>query len=95
MLPLSIKKRIGRILIPLIFWSIALPIAFFVYLNFIKSSSSALIDMNNFTAQATGIKIYTAIFNFNYDTTPLWYMYMLIGYIPHYPDNRKLAKSSQ
>jgi len=73
------KKRIGRILIPLIFWSIALPIAFFVYLNFIKSSSSALIDMNNFTAQATGIKIYTAIFNFNYDTTPLWYMYMLIG----------------
>ncbi|ULT29234.1 hypothetical protein KUH03_09850 [Sphingobacterium sp. E70] len=40
---------------------------------------SALIDMNNFTAQATLTKIYTAVFNFNYDTTPLWYMYMLIG----------------
>ena len=73
------KKRIGRIIIPLIFWSIVLPITFFVYLNFIKSSNSALIDMNNFTIQATSIKIYTAIFNFNYDTTPLWYMYMLIG----------------
>ena len=73
------KKRIGRIIVPLIFWSIVLPIAFFVYLNFIKSSPSALIDMNNFTMQATITKIYTAIFNFNYDTTPLWYMYMLIG----------------
>jgi len=73
------KKRIGRIIVPLIFWSIVLPLAFFVYLNFIKSSSSALIDMNNFTIQATVTKIYTAIFNFNYDTTPLWYMYMLIG----------------
>ena len=73
------RKRIGRIIVPLIFWSIVLPIAFFVYLNFIKSSPSSLIDMNNFTMQATITKIYTAIFNFNYDTTPLWYMYMLIG----------------
>jgi len=73
------KKRIGRILVPLFFWSIVLPLTFFIYLNFIKSSSSALIDMNNFTVQATLTKIYTAAFNFNYDTTPLWYMYMLVG----------------
>ena len=24
-------------------------------------------------------KIWTFIFNFNYDTTPLWYLYMLVG----------------
>lgn len=24
-------------------------------------------------------KIGTSVFNFNYDTTPLWYLYMLIG----------------
>ena len=24
-------------------------------------------------------RIYTFVFNFNFDTTPLWYLYMLIG----------------
>ena len=28
------KKRIGRILVPLLFWSIVLPLTFFIYLNF-------------------------------------------------------------
>lgn len=73
------KKRIGRIVIPLIFWSVVLPLLFFLYLNFIKASTSAVIDLSNFTWQATLKKIGTSIFNFNYDTTPLWYLYMLIG----------------
>lgn len=73
------KKRIKRIVVPLIFWSIILPICFYIYLNFIKTSNSALIDMNNFTIKATLTKIFTAVFNFNYDTTPLWYIYMLLG----------------
>ncbi|KUG13111.1 MULTISPECIES: acyltransferase [Elizabethkingia] len=73
------KKRIGRIVIPLIFWSVVLPLLFFLYLNYIKASSSAVIDLSNFTWQATLKKIGTSIFNFNYDTTPLWYLYMLIG----------------
>lgn len=73
------KKRIGRIVIPLVFWSIALPIAFYLYLNFGKESNSALIDMENYSLQAILSKIGTSIFNFNYDTTPLWYIYMLVG----------------
>lgn len=73
------KKRIGRILIPLIFWSIALPICFYLYLNFGYQSNSALINMNDYTIKATLGKIWTSIFNFNYDTTPLWYIYMLVG----------------
>jgi len=73
------KKRIGRIIVPLIFWSVVLPFAFYTYLNFVKNSSSALINMDNFTLAATLKKIWTSVFNFNYDTTPLWYVYMLIG----------------
>ncbi|MFT3902243.1 MAG: acyltransferase family protein [Niabella sp.] len=73
------KKRIGRIIVPLIFWSVVLPFAFYVYLNFVKDSSSVLIDMNNFTLTATLKKIWTSVFNFTYDTTPMWYVYMLIG----------------
>lgn len=53
--------------------------AVFLYLNYIKASTSAVIDLSNFTWQATLKKIGTSIFNFNYDTTPLWYLYMLIG----------------
>lgn len=25
------------------------------------------------------MRLYTFVFNFNYDTTPLWYLYMLVG----------------
>lgn len=74
------RKRIGRIIVPLIFWSIALPILFFVYLNYIQPhSANAALPADGFTPQATGVKLYTFIFNFNFDTTPLWYLYMLIG----------------
>lgn len=72
------KKRIGRIIVPLIFWSITLPILFFLYLNSV-STVNPLIDMSNFTVATMLTKIYTFVFNFNYDTTPLWYLYMLIG----------------
>lgn len=74
------RKRIGRIIVPLIFWSIALPILFFVYLNYIQPhSANAALPADGFTPQATGVKLYTFIFNFNFDTTPLWYLYMLVG----------------
>lgn len=74
------KKRIGRILIPLVFWSIALPLLFFGYLNFIyPATQSPSIPADTHTLADTVNKIYTFIFNFNYDTTPLWYLYMLIG----------------
>lgn len=73
------KKRIGRIVVPLIFWSLALPILYFVYLNYGVSTQSPSIDMANFTSATMFNKMYTFIFNFNYDTTPLWYLYMLVG----------------
>lgn len=73
-------KRIGRILIPLVFWSIALPILFFIYLRYINpGTQNPVIVMDNYTPEITLGKLYSFIFNFNFDTTPLWYLYMLLG----------------
>lgn len=72
------KKRIGRVIIPLIFWSIALPVLYFIYMSFFTSTSPSIVP-ENFTLAATWNKLYLFIFNFSYDTTPLWYLYMLIG----------------
>ena len=69
------RKRIGRIVVPLIFWSVMLPLLYYVYLNFMVSSVSPSIAPENFTMGATLTKLYTFIFNFTYDTTPLWYLY--------------------
>lgn len=71
------KKRLGRIVWPLVFWSLALPLMYFVYTNFIAGSTS--LNADDFTLGATLSKMYTFVFNFNYDTTPLWYLYMLGG----------------
>lgn len=73
------RKRIGRLLVPLVFWSVALPLLYYVYLNFIVSTVSPSIAPENFTFGATLTKMYLFIFNFTYDTTPLWYLYMLVG----------------
>ncbi|WP_420152587.1 acyltransferase [Siphonobacter sp.] len=74
------KKRIGRILIPLVFWSLVLPILFYVYLNFINPGTmNPAIDKTDHTLPATLRKLYTFVFNFNFATIPLWYLYMLIG----------------
>ena len=73
------KKRIGRIVVPLIFWSVMLPVLYFIYLNYITTTDNPTIDMSAFTQEMTITKIWTFIFNFNYDTTPLWYLYMLVG----------------
>lgn len=74
------KKRIGRIIVPLIFWSLALPIMFYIYFNYISlSSNNPAIPVDGFTMDATVNKLYTFIFNFNFATTALWYIYMLIG----------------
>lgn len=72
-------KRIGRLMWPLVFWSLALPLLYYGYVNsglFVVGSN---LDPTQFTGQAQLTKMYTFIFNFNYDTTPLWYVYMLIG----------------
>lgn len=73
------SKRLMRLLVPLVFWSLALPVAYYVYFQWAGPSASPSVDMTTFTGAMTLQKMATFIFNFNYDTTPLWYLYMLVG----------------
>lgn len=73
------RKRIGRLIWPLVFWSIALPIANFVAYNYIWTDPANVSLPGEFTVENLVNHLYTWIFNFNYDTIPLWYIYMLIG----------------
>ena len=74
------KKRIGRIIPPLVFWSIALPlIAFFYFTVMNPETANPQLSVADYTAGTLAQRLYTFIFNFNFDTTPLWYLYMLIG----------------
>ena len=58
------KKRIGRIAVPLIFWSVMLPVLYFIYLNYITTTDNPTIDMSAFTLEKTITKIWTFIFQF-------------------------------
>lgn len=73
------KKRFKRILMPFVFWSLALPLLYYFYLNFGPETVNPNISMDEHSLNATLTKLYTFVFNFNYDTIPLWYVYMLIG----------------
>ncbi len=73
------KKRIGRIILPLIFWSLMLPMANFLAFNYVWTEPANLSLVGPYTVETLINRLYTWIFNFNYDTTPLWYVYMLAG----------------
>jgi len=73
------NKRAKRLIIPFVTWSIVLPILYFLYVNYSPIGLTSSLQKSDFTAEATWKKIYLSIFNFNYDTTVLWYMYMLFG----------------
>lgn len=74
------KKRIGRIIAPLIFWSLALPLMTFIYFTVLNpGTANPQLSVGDYTAATLARRLYTFIFNFNFDTTPLWYLYMLIG----------------
>lgn len=73
------RKRIGRLVWPLIFWSLTLPIANYLAYNYIWTAPANLSIAGPFTISNLVNHLYTWIFNFNYDTIPLWYLYMLIG----------------
>jgi surface polysaccharide O-acyltransferase-like enzyme len=72
-------KRAKRLVVPFIFWSMMLPILFFLYVNSGIKISNPTIILKDYTLERTLQKMYTFIFNFNFDTTALWYVYMLIG----------------
>lgn len=73
------KKRSKRIIIPFIFWAIMTPILYYLYFKTGVGTMNVNIAPDGYTEQALFIKLYTWIFNFNYDIIPLWYVYMLIG----------------
>lgn len=74
------KKRIGRIIAPLIFWSLALPLMAFIYFTVLNpGTANPQLSVGDYTAATLIQRLCTFIFNFNFDTTPLWYLYMLIG----------------
>lgn len=67
------KRRLGRIIWPLVVWSLITPLLYFAYSHFSTSELIAEQGAN------TGYYLLTWPLNFNYATTPLWYMYMLVG----------------
>ena len=91
------KKRIGRIIKPLIFWSLALPLMAFCYFTVISpDTTNPQLSVGDYTAETLMQRLYTFVFNFNFDTIPLWYLYMLIGlYIVMPIISSWLAQASQ
>ena len=51
---------------------------YYLYMRYVGTSSPSIAPAL-FTGEATLHKMWTFVFNFCYDTTPLWYLYMLIG----------------
>ncbi|MEG0994346.1 MAG: acyltransferase, partial [Bacteroidales bacterium] len=72
-------KRMKRVVIPLIIWSLITPLFYFFYLHSGVETLSPNIVMEDHSLRATLTKMYTFIFNFSYSTIPLWYLYMLVG----------------
>lgn len=72
------KKRISRIIIPLIVWSLITPLLYYFYLGNFQTASPNII-LADHTWEATMTRMFTFIFNFSYSTIPLWYLYMLVG----------------
>lgn len=73
------SKRLKRLAVPLVFWSILLPFLFYFYQILSGGCTFPLMDGSAYTFKDTVYKSLTFFLNFNYDTTPLWYLYMLIG----------------
>ena len=71
------RRRIGRVVLALVFWSIALPLLYFLYVQAAGDATSLAAE--NYTWDATLPRLWNFVFNFNYETTPLWYLYMLVG----------------
>lgn len=74
------RKRIGRIVKPLVFWSLTLPLMAYLYFTAVSPHApNPQLSVAQYTPATLLQRLYTFVFNFNFDTTPLWYLYMLIG----------------
>lgn len=73
-------KRIGRVAVPLVVWSLLLPVAFYLYFSGPGAATeNPIIDASAYTSANLLNHLYTFVFNFNFEATPLWFLYMLIG----------------
>lgn len=73
-------KRIGRVVTPLVFWSLALPVMAYLYFSGAGAGSvNPSVDMSVYTPEGLTYRLWSWVLNFNFDTTPLWYVYMLVG----------------
>lgn len=74
------RKRVGRIFWPLVFWSVLLPVVCYFYFTGPGAATvNPAVDTTAYTSAGLLNRLWSWIFNFNYDTTPLWYLYMLVG----------------
>ncbi len=74
------RKRVGRIIPPLIFWSLVLPpVAYLYFTGWGSHTVNPSVDMSAYTPEGLTNRLWSWILNFNFDTTPLWYLYMLLG----------------
>jgi surface polysaccharide O-acyltransferase-like enzyme len=72
-------RRAKRLIIPFVFWSMMLPTLYYFYVNSGVKIISPNINAADHRLENLIQKLYTFLFNFNYATTALWYVYMLIG----------------
>lgn len=74
------RRRIGRLVWPLVFWSLMLPAMGYCYFNFVNpDTANAMLAGGLYETDRFIPRMWTWVFNFNYDTTALWYLYMLVG----------------
>lgn len=74
------RRRVGRIVWPLVFWSLLLPIIGWAYFNYLSpATGNSMLSAEMYSNERLVPRFWTWIFNFNYDTTALWYLYMLVG----------------
>lgn len=75
------RKRLKRVVWPLAVWSILTPILFCFYVQYSGTTHPGIIGtgVDTFSATASATKMGTWLLNFNYDTIPFWYLYMLVG----------------
>lgn len=74
------RRRVGRLVWPLVFWSVMLPVMGYCYFNFVNpDTANAMLADGLYETDRFIPRVWTWVFNFNYDTTALWYLYMLVG----------------
>lgn len=74
------RRRVGRLVWPLLFWSLMLPGIGYCYFNYINpDTANAMLADGLYSTERFVPRMWTWVFNFNYDTTALWYLYMLVG----------------